>query len=115
LDIGCVRFNESGIDADLHRRELRFQSGGRAELSEREADLLRYLAANPDRAISREELLRCVWLIDPQGLGTRTVDMHVARLREKLGDDAEEPRILLTVRGKGYMLAPGTTLAEKSA
>jgi len=40
---------------------------------------------------------------------TRTVDMHVARLRERLGDDPENPRILLTVRGKGYMLGETTS------
>ena len=59
------------------------------------------------RAISREELLDNVWRISPQGLPTRTIDMHVARLREKLRDDPAEPRVLLTVRGKGYMFAAG--------
>jgi len=112
LDLACVRFPETGMEADLFRRELRFATGERAELSEKEVELLRYLAANPDRAISREELLRCVWRIDPQGAGTRTVDMHVARLREKLRDDAEQPRLLLTVRGKGYMLASTVVAAE---
>jgi DNA-binding response OmpR family regulator len=104
LDVTHVRFS-ADIEADLHRCELRFATGDRAELSEKEVGLLRYLAANPARAISRDELLRNVWLIDPQGSDTRTVDMQVARLREKLRDDAEQPRILLTVRGKGYMLA----------
>jgi DNA-binding response OmpR family regulator len=112
LDLACVRFPETGTEADLFRRELRFAKGDRAELSEKEVELLRYLAANPDRAISREELLRCVWRIDPQGAATRTVDMHVARLREKLRDDADQPRLLLTVRGKGYMLAAGAVAAE---
>jgi len=113
LDMTCVRFPDAKMEADLLRRELRFAGAGRAELSEKEVELLRYLASNPDRAISREELLRCVWRIDPQGAGTRTVDMHVARLREKLRDDAEQPRILLTVRGKGYMLATGTVAVER--
>ena len=88
---------------DLARREVRFVKGGRSELSEREVELLRYLAANSGRAISREELLANVWRISPQGLTTRTIDMHVTRLREKLRDDPAEPAILLTVRGKGYM------------
>jgi DNA-binding response OmpR family regulator len=92
-----------GGTIDLKRREVRFAKGGRAELSEREADLLRYLAANSGRAIAREELLANVWRIPPQGVSTRTIDMHVTRLREKLRDDPAEPRILLTVRGKGYM------------
>jgi DNA-binding response OmpR family regulator len=90
--------------ADLARCEVRFRDGSRCELSEREIDLLRYLASNAGRAISREEILARVWRIDPKGLETRTIDMHVARLREKLRDDPAEPRILLTVRGKGYML-----------
>jgi DNA-binding response OmpR family regulator len=92
-----------GGTIDLARREVRFQEAGRAELSAREADLLRYLAANAGRAVARDELLANVWLIPPQGLSTRTIDMHVTRLREKLRDDSDEPKVLLTVRGKGYM------------
>lgn len=94
LDAACI---------DLERCEVRFQDGHRAELSEREIELLRYLARHPGRAMSRQELLSNVWRIDPQGVSTRTIDMHVARLREKLRDKAEQ-KILLTVRGKGYML-----------
>lgn len=91
--------------ADLARREVRFGDGERTELSEREVELLRYLAANHGRAISRDEILANVWRISPQGISTRTIDMHVARLREKLRDDSEAPQVLLTVRGKGYMFA----------
>jgi DNA-binding response OmpR family regulator len=100
-DISEVRVR--GGVVDLARREVRFAKGGRSELSEREVELLRYLAANSGRAISREELMANVWRISPQGLTTRTIDMHVTRLREKLRDDPAEPTILLTVRGKGYM------------
>ena len=92
----------SGV-ADFARREIRYSDGQRCELSEREVELLRYLAINGERAVTREELLANVWRISPDGLPTRTIDMHVARLREKLRDDAEEPQVLLTVRGKGYM------------
>lgn len=91
--------------ADLARSEVRFKNGQRAELSEREVDLLRYLASHPGRAISRDEILLRVWRLDPKRMTTRTIDMHVANLREKLRDDAESPRVLLTVRGKGYMIA----------
>ena len=94
----------SGI-ADFSRRELRFEDGSRCELSEREIELLRYLVNNPGRAIAREELLANVWRISPDGLPTRTIDMHVVRLREKLRDDPGQPKVLLTVRGKGYMFA----------
>ena len=74
---------------DLKRREVRFEQGDRAELSEREVELVQYLASNPHRAISRDELLANVWLISPKGITTRTIDMHITRLREKLRDDSE--------------------------
>ncbi len=94
-----------GCRADLARSELCFKDGERVALSEREVDLLRYLASNAGRAVSREEILRRVWRLDPGGIETRTIDMHVARLREKLRDDKSAPRVILTVRGKGYMFA----------
>jgi DNA-binding response OmpR family regulator len=94
-----------GATADLARFEIRFADGGRAELSDKEVELLRYLASNAGRAISRDELLERVWQISPRGLSTRTIDMHITRLREKLRDDSESPKVILTVRGKGYMFA----------
>ena len=93
--------------ADFDRAEVRFENGEKVELSEREAELLRYFAANSGRVISRDEILSRVWRMNPAGLYTRTVDMHVARLREKLGDDPSHPRVIVTVRGRGYMLARG--------
>jgi DNA-binding response OmpR family regulator len=101
-----------GGTADLARREVRFQNGERTDLSEREVDLLRYLASNSGRAIGRDEILANVWRISPKGLATRTIDMHVARLREKLRDDAEQPQVLRTVRGKGYMFAAAPPRVE---
>lgn len=91
--------------ADVARMELRFEDSTRAELSDREASLIEYLAAHRGRAISREELLRRVWRIEPRQMETRTIDMHIANLRAKLRDNGGEPKFLLTVRGKGYMLA----------
>ena len=90
---------------DLRRREVRFDDGPCRELSEREAELVYYLARNSGRAISRDELLANVWRISPKGMSTRTIDMHVARLREKLDAGRTEPAAILTVRGKGYMFA----------
>jgi DNA-binding response OmpR family regulator len=107
-DVAEVAF--PGGVADLRRAEVRFDDGGRSELSEREAELLRYLAQNAGRAVSRDEILSRVWRIDPRGGETRTIDMHVARLREKLRDDPHDPRVILTVRGRGYAFgspAPG--------
>ncbi len=99
----------AGRTIDFARREIQLPDGRRVALSEREAGLLRYLGQCPGRAVSREELLQRVWGIDPRGVHTRTVDMHVARVREALGDDAAHPSVIVTVRGKGYMLAASET------
>jgi DNA-binding response OmpR family regulator len=99
-DTATVEF--AGGCADFQRRELRFADGACIELSQRESELLRYLVLHAGRAIAREELLANVWRISPRGAETRTIDMHIARLREKLRDDPAQPRIVLTVRGKGY-------------
>jgi two-component system alkaline phosphatase synthesis response regulator PhoP len=96
------RIDLPGGVAVLDRREIQFHDGTRVDLSERETDLLRYLAAHAGRAVSRDELTRRVWQLDPRGLNSRTIDMHVARLREKLRDDPADPRLIRTVRGKGY-------------
>lgn len=104
--VDLVQVPIPGGQVDLARREVRFDDGAREELSDREAELVRYLACNGGRAISREELLANVWRINPQGVATRTIDMHITRLREKLRDDPACPAVLLTVRGKGYMFAP---------
>ena len=93
----------AGGYADFARREVCFSDGQRTELSEREVELLRYLINNAGRAVARDELLANVWRISPRGVATRTIDMHIARLREKLRDSSTEPRVVLTVRGKGYM------------
>lgn len=89
--------------ADLERSEVRHDDGQRDELSGRETELLRYLARNPDRPISRDEILQHVWHLDPRRLITRTIDMHIANLRGKLHDDPGDPKVLVTVRGQGYM------------
>jgi DNA-binding response OmpR family regulator len=94
-----------GIKVDLERREARLADETAVPLSEKEAELITYLAVHPDRAISRDELLQRVWGLDPRGVTTRTIDMHIARLREKLGDDPNAPSFVTTVRGKGYMLS----------
>jgi len=101
-DLAQVKIPKGVVD--FARSEVRFNDGSQRELSAREAALLRYLVRNSGRAISRDELLFHVWRISPEHLATRTIDMHVARLREKLGDDAADPHVIRTVRGKGYMV-----------
>ncbi len=98
-------FDINGRTLDFERREIRFADGSSTEISEKETELLHYLATNSGRAIARDELLSRVWGLDPRGIQTRTVDMHVVRLRERLRDDSNEPKVIVTVRGKGYMLA----------
>jgi len=87
---------------DLDRREVRFLDGKRQELSVKETALLRFLAEHKDKAVSRDAILSGVWGLDPRGLQTRTVDMHVARLRERLKDTTAS--VIVTVRSQGYML-----------
>src|SRR5947209_2674407 len=93
---------------DFERREVRWSEERRGELSEAETALLSFLVANNKRAVSREELLTRVWGIEPQGLETRTIDMHIARLRTKLRDPSgrQTPEAIMTVRAHGYMAGP---------
>jgi DNA-binding response OmpR family regulator len=93
---------------DLERREICWSSKERGELSETESAILSFLVVHRKRAVSREELLTRVWGIEPQGLETRTIDMHIARLRTKLRDPSgrETPDAILTVRAHGYMAGP---------
>ena len=88
-----VRFAMSAVE---------FADGTRKGLTNRETTLLRYLVTNPNRVITREELISRVWGLSPRGLETRAVDMHVARLRSKLRLDGDSEPTLETVRGKGY-------------
>ncbi len=103
-----------GGTVDLARREVRWAGGTRCELSETEAAILTYLLQHRERAVAREEILGRVWGIGTAGLETRTVDMHVARLRGKLRDPAggDPAETILTVRSHGYMAGPGLTLPE---
>lgn len=96
-----IRFE--GCSVNLERREVVRDNGTREALTERETAIISYLSANPGRAISRDELLERLWNIKG-GHWTRTVDMHIARLRTKLGDDVKKPKMILTVRSRGYML-----------
>lgn len=106
-DLSRIDFKGGAVDlasGAVHFARRRNAVGeATVQLSDREIELLRYLATNVGRPVPREELLARVWGIAAPGIETRTVDMHIVRLREKLRDDAENPRIIVTVRGKGYM------------
>jgi DNA-binding response OmpR family regulator len=93
---------------DFQRREICWPNQERIELSETETALLSFLVANKKRAVSREELLTRLWGIGPQGVETRTIDMHIARLRTKLRNPngKRTPDAIVTVRAQGYMAGP---------
>lgn len=91
-----------GGTVDFQSRLITFADGHTEELSEREADLLRYLMDSGGRLVSREEILRQLWNLDPARTETRTIDMHIMHLRTKLGD--KDQRTIETVRGRGYRL-----------
>jgi DNA-binding response OmpR family regulator len=105
-DLRAARLGHARID--FERREIRWSEQRRAELSETEAALLAFLVANQDRAVSREELLARLWGLSGQRVETRTIDMHIARLRTKLRDPSGKntPEAILTVRAQGYMASP---------
>jgi two-component system response regulator ResD len=82
-----------------------FVDGEELALTQREFDLLAYLAMHPGRVYSRDQLMEAVWG-EPFFEDTSTVTVHVRRLRAKLGDDPSEPRFIETVWGVGYRLRP---------
>jgi two-component system response regulator VicR len=73
------------------------------DLTAKEFDLLRMLMSHPNHVFTRDFLLEQIWGYEYSG-GTRTVDMHISRLREKLEDDPDAPRFIATLRGVGYKL-----------
>jgi DNA-binding response OmpR family regulator len=92
------------VELDLDARKAKV-AGRELELTSREFDLLAFFVTHPDRVHSREQLMEAVW--GSRYFGTaRTVDNFVARLRHHIGDDAEQPRHLETVRGIGYRFNP---------
>ncbi|MCO7222813.1 response regulator transcription factor [Pleionea sp. CnH1-48] len=71
----------------------------------REVEVLQYLYQHKERPVPREELLNKVWGYDKQlDLETRTVDIHIAKIRRKIEDNPKDPQRLITVRGAGYRL-----------
>jgi DNA-binding response OmpR family regulator len=79
------------------------QPNGTFDLSNREVELLRFLLAHANQPVSRDKLLQHVWRYE-HSTNTRTVDVHVSKLRTKLEPVPEDPRYLVTLHGIGYML-----------
>ena len=93
--------DELVIDLDRHSV---FKGGKELDLTQREYELIKFLAQNPGKVVSRQELMTEVWQFDYFG-DVRTVDVAVRRLREKLEDNPAEPVYVMTKRGVGYFFA----------
>ena len=92
------RFGE--VEVDFERGDV--QKGGQSiSLAGKELELLRYLVDHRGKVVSRDELLEGVWQYQP-GVSSRTIDVHVAWLRQKLEENPATPRHIHTVRGVGY-------------
>jgi DNA-binding response OmpR family regulator len=98
-DGSTVRLGPLTLDTDTYQVTV---AGRGLDLTYKEFELLRYLASRPGRVFTRPALLREVWGYDFYG-GTRTVDVHIRRLRSKLGPEHEA--LIETVRGVGYRAA----------
>ena len=102
--VPIARFQFGNIEADF-QKGIVLKDGARVNLAAKELDLLRFLIDRRDKVVSREELLEGVWEYQP-GVSSRTIDVHVAWLRQKLEEDPEYPRYIRTVRGVGYRFSP---------
>jgi len=102
-DLPLVRYQFGSIVMDTRSTEVT-RDGHPVPMSAKEFQLLRYFVEHPNVTISREELLREVWGYESHP-STRTVDVHVAWLRQKLEPDLKNPRYILTVVGFGYKFA----------
>ena len=99
IEVGGLR-----LDADAHEVTL---DGRALDLSRREFDLLHYLTLHVGQVVTRRDLLTHVWRM-PYGGAGKTVDVHISWLRRKLGETAQRPRYLHTVRGVGIKLCVPT-------
>jgi DNA-binding response OmpR family regulator len=100
------------VDPDRHEVA---RAGQIVPLTRVEFRLLLTILEADGRVLSRDQLLDAVYGHDGADVLDRTVDVHVGRLRDKLGDDADAPRYVLTVRGVGYRAAPLATAAATAA
>ena len=96
------KFTFGNIEVDIAALKA-VVAGKEVQVSTRQADIIQYFAANPDRVISRDELYQAVWKESMTDIETRTVDMHIAKLRSKIENDPAHPQMIKTVRGAGYV------------
>jgi two-component system alkaline phosphatase synthesis response regulator PhoP len=99
-----ARFQFGNVEVDFERGDAR-KNGVPVSLTGKELELLRCLIDRRGNVVSREELLEGVWEYQP-GVSSRTIDVHIAWLRQKLEDTPQSPRHIHTVRGVGYRFSP---------
>ncbi len=97
-------FRFADVEIDFRRAEVR-KGGQPVSLAGKELQLLRYLIENRERVVPREELMQCVWEYASDA-SSRTIDTHVAWLRQKIEDKPQAPRHIQTIRGTGYRFTP---------
>jgi DNA-binding response OmpR family regulator len=95
IECGSLRLDPASLRVTLAGETIRMPL--------RELRLLELLMAHADRVVTREQIREAVWGGAP---GSNTITVHVQRLRHRLGDDQEDPKLILTVRGVGYRLVP---------
>jgi two-component system alkaline phosphatase synthesis response regulator PhoP len=94
------QYQYGGLRINPDTREV-WVSGEPVELTYKEFELLKFLMEHPNKSLSRQQLLQDVWGTDFPG-ETRTLDIHIGTLRQKLGDSSDNSRYIKTVRGVGY-------------
>lgn len=99
-----LRFQFGDVEVDFERGGV-LKGGAPVGLAGKELELLRYLIDHRGNVVSRDELLEAVWEYQP-GVSSRTVDVHIAWLRQKLEDNPQTPTHIHTVRGVGYRFSP---------
>lgn len=101
IQIGALDLDVENLEGNyLDNREIK-----KVMFSKREVEILHYLFENHLRPVSRDDLLKNVWgYANPSEMETRTVDIHMAKLRNKIELDSKNPEFLITVRGQGYRL-----------
>lgn len=93
---GKLIIDPQNLKLNLNNQEI--------ELTRREVEILLYLIKFHQRPVNRQELLKEVWGYAHSNMDTRTVDIHMAKLRKKIEENPQEPKIIVTVRGEGYKI-----------
>jgi DNA-binding response OmpR family regulator len=97
IERGALRLDPGTLEVRLHGRPIR--------LPHKEFQLLRLFMTNADRVVTHEQIRAAVWS-DAAPTGSNTLSVHIRRLRSRLGDPPDTPKIIITVRGLGYRLVP---------